>query len=157
MLEEFYSSAEMQSVYSTAPADWAIYIYIYIYTYISNIQSSPEDSGCGFFAYRIFEGYHINLCECLMYGLPSRLGLYNTPTVSRQRGKTPPNECPGYDNKQSDGEVPAMLELWGMLSTPSLPSPPDPLWPGVVAPDKGPIYGLNRTKPWFFHYTVFCI
>ena len=32
--------------------------------------------------------------------------------------KTPPNECPGYDTKQSDGEVPAVLELWGMRSTP---------------------------------------
>ena len=47
-----------------------------------------------------------------------------------------PNECPVYDTKQSDGEVPAMLELWGMRSTPSLPSLPDPLWPGVVAPDR---------------------
>ena len=26
----------------------------------------------------------------------------------------PPNECPGYDTKQFDGEVPAMQELWGM-------------------------------------------
>ena len=69
----------------------------------------------------------------------------------------PPNECPRYDNKQSDGEVPAMLELWRMRSTPSLPSLPGPLWPGVVAPDKSPIYGLNRTKPCFFHYTDFCI
>ena len=73
------------------------------------------------------------------------------------RGVTPPNECPGYDTKQSDGEVPAMLELWGIRSTPSLPSLPGPLWPGVVAPDKCPIYGLNRTKPCFFHYTDFCI
>ena len=48
----------------------------------------------------------------------------------------PPNECPGYDTKQSDGEVPAMLDLWGMWSTPSLPSLPGPLWPGVVAPDR---------------------
>ena len=39
-----------------------------------------------------------------------------------------------------------MLELWGMRSTPSLPSLPGPPWPGVVAPDKGPIYGLNRTN-----------
>ena len=37
-----------------------------------------------------------------------------------------------------------MLELWGMRSTPSLPLLQDPLWPGVVAPDKGRIYGLNR-------------
>ena len=50
-----------------------------------------------------------------------------------------------------------MLELWGMRSTPSLPSFPGPLWPGVVAPDKGPIYGLNRTKPCFFHYADFGI
>ena len=42
----------------------------------------------------------------------------------------PPNECSGYDTKQSDGEVPVMQ------STPSLPSLPGPLWPGLVAPDK---------------------
>ena len=41
-----------------------------------------------------------------------------------------------------------MLELWGMRNTPLLSSLPGPLWPGVVAPDKGPIYGLNRTKQW---------
>ena len=61
------------------------------------------------------------------------------------RGVRPPhNECPGFDTKQSDGEAPAMLELWGMRSTPSLQLLPGPLWPGVVAPDKDPIYGLNR-------------
>ena len=49
-----------------------------------------------------------------------------------------------------------MLELWGMQSTPSLPLLPGSLWPGVVASDKGPIYGLNRTKPWF-EFTVFDI
>ena len=27
----------------------------------------------------------------------------------------------------------------------------------MVAPDKGPIYGLNRTKPWFLEFTVFSI
>ena len=32
-----------------------------------------------------------------------------------------PNKGPKYDTKQSDGEVPKMLELWGMWSTPSLP------------------------------------
>ena len=48
----------------------------------------------------------------------------------------PLNECPGCDTKQSDGEVPVMLELWGMLSTPSLTSLPGSLWPGVVAPDR---------------------
>ena len=69
--------------------------------------------------------------------------------------RPPPNECPGYDTKQSDGEVLAMLELWGMRNTPSLPSLPGPLCSEVVAPDKGPIYGLIRTKPYFFHYMIF--
>ena len=40
------------------------------------------------------------------------------------RGVRLPNKCPKYDRKQSDGNVPVMLELWGMLSIPSLvPSP----------------------------------
>ena len=29
-----------------------------------------------------------------------------------------------------------MLELWVIRRTPSLPSFPDPFWPGVVAPDR---------------------
>ena len=33
------------------------------------------------------------------------------------RSPTHPKECPGYDTKQSDGEVPVMLKL----SSPSLP------------------------------------
>ena len=54
------------------------------------------------------------------------------------RGVRPPttNECPEYDTKQSDGEVPAVLELWGMRSTSSLPLLQGSLWPGVVAPDR---------------------
>ena len=47
----------------------------------------------------------------------------------------PPNECPGYDTKHSDGEVPVILELWRMWSTPSLPLLPGPLWLRVVALD----------------------
>ena len=45
-------------------------------------------------------------------------------------------EYPWYDIKQSDGEAPVMLELWGMWSTLSLPSLPSTFWPGVVAPDR---------------------
>ena len=37
-------------------------------------------------------------------------------------GILPTNECPGYDTKQFDVEAPGMLELWGIQSTPSLPS-----------------------------------
>ena len=48
-----------------------------------------------------------------------------------------------------------MLELWGMRSTPSLPSLPGPLWPGVVAPEKCPIYGLNKTNRASFTIMIF--
>ena len=34
--------------------------------------------------------------------------------------KIPSKECPVYDTKQSDGEAPLMLQLWGRRSTPSL-------------------------------------
>ena len=50
-------------------------------------------------------------------------------------GKTTPNECPGYNIKQLNGETQVMLELWGMRSFSCLPSLSVPLWPGVVAPD----------------------
>ena len=32
-------------------------------------------------------------------------------TASLESSKIPPNDCPEYDTKQSDGEVPVMLEL----------------------------------------------
>ena len=66
----------------------------------------------------------------LMIG-PNQLGVENTPTASPWRDK-----IPGYDTKQSDGEVPVMPELWGMQSTPLLALLPSPLWPGVVASDR---------------------
>ena len=50
-----------------------------------------------------------------------------------------------------------MLELWGMRSAPLFPSLPVPHWPGMVAPDKGPVCGLTRTKPWFHDFTDFCV
>ena len=36
-------------------------------------------------------------------------------------GKTPTNECPDYETKQSDCEVPIILEPWIIQNTPSLP------------------------------------
>ena len=45
-----------------------------------------------------------------VYVLCSCMWLYNT-TALLQRSKIPTNECLGYDTKQSDGEVPVMLEL----------------------------------------------
>ena len=50
--------------------------------------------------------------------------------------KDSPNECLGYDIKQSDGETPVMLELWGMQSTSLLPLLRGPLWPRVGALDR---------------------
>ena len=46
------------------------------------------------------------------------------------------NERPIYDRKQSDDEVPVMLELWRMQINPSLPLLPGPLWSGVIASDR---------------------
>ena len=46
------------------------------------------------------------------------------------------NESPVYDSKQSDGEVPVMLGLWRIRSTPLFPLLQLPFWPIVVAPDK---------------------
>ena len=40
---------------------------------------------------------------------------------------TVPNDSPGYHTKQSEGKAPVMLELWGMLCSPSLPPFPGPL------------------------------
>ena len=44
-----------------------------------------------------------------------------------------PNECTGYDTKQSDGEAPVMVELYGTWSIRLLLSLPDPV---VVAPHR---------------------
>ena len=98
--------------------------------------------------------YHCSII-CAMYRqkyYPA--GAVEYTDFSSAEGQAPPtNECPANDTKQSDGVVPVMPELWGIRSTSSLPSLPGPLWPGVVAPDKSPIYGLNRTKPWFLEFT----
>ena len=61
-----------------------------------------------------------------------------------QRGKTPPNECPGYDTKQSDGEASVMLMLWGMWSTPLLPLLLGPFRPRMVAPDR--VLSMGKIK-----------
>ena len=68
--------------------------------------------------------------------------VYSTNTLSKNMNPTiylpvspPPNECPGYDTKQSDGEVPVMLRPSGIWSTPSFPLLPGPLKHGVEAPD----------------------
>ena len=53
------------------------------------------------------------------------------------------NKSPGYDIKPSDNETPA-LEIWEMKSTPSLALVPDPLWLGVVTPDR--VLSISQTE-----------
>ena len=66
--------------------------------------------------------------------------------ICREVRPPPPNECPGYDTKQSDGKAPIMLELWGMQSTPSLPLLPGLHWPGMIAPDRALSMGWKKTN-----------
>ena len=141
-------------------------LYIYIYTYLY-VCMCVHMYVCVYIYIYIYVYIHIYIYMCVyiyIYIYIICMCMYIYCPVSRNwrihrlllcRGVRPPrNECPGYDTKQSDGEVPVMLELWGIRSTPSLPSLPGPFCPWVVAP-KGPIYGLNRTKPWFLEFTVF--
>ena len=58
---------------------------------------------------------------------------------------------------QRDSKVPVMLELWGMRSTPLLPSLPGPLWPGVVAPDNGHACGLKTLLLNYFFLHLNCV
>ena len=76
---------------------------------------------------------------------PSAGAVECTDCFSAEGQETPnSNECSAYDTKQSDGEVPIMLELWGMRSTPSLPLLPGPLWPRVVAPER--VLSMGQTE-----------
>ena len=68
--------------------------------------------------------------------LSSCLVLWNTPTVPLQTGKIRPPPQKSVLDMTLNSEVPVMLGLLRMRSTPLLPSLPGPLWPGVVAPDK---------------------
>ena len=81
------------------------------------------------------------MADCSLFQLSGAAEYTNCISAG---GKDFPSECPGHGTKQSDSEAPGML--WGIWSTPSLPSLPGPLWFRVVAPNKSSIYGSNRTK-----------
>ena len=71
---------------------------------------------------------------------------YRTHGLYLCRGVRPPNEGPGYNTKQSDGEA-TVLELLAKWSTPSMTSLPGPLWPGVVSLGQiEPLDHLNREQ-----------
>ena len=100
-----------------------LFIYLFIFYYTWFIQKSNHYTFC---TLRVSIGYFTKKCAQLAGTVE-----YTDCTL-----------CLGYNTKLSDGEVPVMVELWGMWSTPSLPWLQGSLCPGVVAPDKGP----NRTK-----------
>ena len=86
-----------------------------------------------------------NVATCHLGALPM------APLLKQVR----PTHNAGYDTNRSDGEVAVMLEFWGMRSSLSLPILPGSLCPGVVAPDKGLINGLNLTKPRLLYFAFF--
>ena len=59
---------------------------------------------------------------------------------------TPPTECPLYDAKQSYGDVPVMLELWGMQSNPFIAIAPRSILTRSGSNWENPIHGSNRSK-----------
>ena len=69
---------------------------------------------------------------------------YRIHQLLLSRGLKSPQRVSLYDTKQSDGEAPVMLELWGMWSTPLLPSLPGSIWPGVLAPDR--VLSMDRIQ-----------
>ena len=79
----------------------------------------------------------------LPWAIPVDGGAVDYTNCISVEGQYPPprNECPGFNTKQSDAEAPAILELWEMWSTLSLPSLPGSLWPGVVVPVRVPSMG----------------
>ena len=60
-----------------------------------------------------------------------------------------PNECPGYDTKQSDWEAP-FVELWEMWSNPFIVIAPKSTLARNSSTDQGPIYNSNRTD-WYLN------
>ena len=94
------------SPYSSAPCNFSCFLN---WKFILRARVSPVSWGCKI--------HQLHLCR----------GSKTTPSLQW---------VSWYAIKQSDGEALVILELWGMLSTPSLLLLPGPLWPRVVAPDR---------------------
>ena len=84
------------------------YIYIYIYIYIYKMSCWHNQS--------------IGRMKNVVWSYSSSLQRLPQTSV--------------LDMTQKIWWTPVMLELWGMLSIPSLQSLPDPFWPVVIAPDR---------------------
>ena len=75
-----------------------------------------------------------------------------TDCISTEGLDSSPNECPGYDIKKSDNDALALVELWRMRGTPSLPSLPGPLWARVETP----VRVLSVSQIELFHFKTVC-
>ena len=74
--------------------------------------------------------------KILLRGQAQSSGAVEYTNCTSAVGYDPPSPWVSWiGHKLSDGEA-LVLELWGMLNTPSLPLLPSPLWPRVVAPDR---------------------
>ena len=115
-----------------------LYIYIYIYIY--------REREMNWYMLEWLALWHVNPFGVILFhnqlynhGFQLYIALIRTKEVNCRVGwgcKTlPHNECPGYDTKQSNGEVLVMRENWGIQSTTSLPSLPGRFGLGVAAPD----------------------
>ena len=67
------------------------------------------------------------------------------PLTTTTTTTTTTNECPVYDIKQSDGEDPVMLEIGECRISLHCHCSQVHSDPGVVAPDKCPVYRSNRS------------
>ena len=88
---------------------------------------------------------------CFCYNLENNLAqsagaVEYTDCISAEGQDRPHQVCPGYDTKQSDIEVPVMLELWGNAEHPFIASAPWSTQARNGSTWYGPIYGLNITK-----------
>ena len=93
------------------------------------LKYSHDLENCIFTRFDIY-AFFLNSVITHLAGTVDDTGCFSVAGIRPQ-----PNECPGFDIKQYDGEVPVMLKLLGMRSTPSLPSLPGSLHPGEDAPD----------------------
>ena len=106
-----------------------LYIYIYIYWQHFFINAYLIEYNSHFLSMYIF----VNPFELPYWSYDIRRELVDKSSIISYFTST---FCQTLGHKQSDGEVPVMLGLLGMRSTPLLPSLLGPLWPGVVAPDR---------------------
>ena len=95
--------------------------------------------------YKMFQKFEQILVEFLNYESVSKFFVAQFAGVVEYTDPAP-NECPGYDSKQSDGEVPVTLGFLGNTEHPFIAIAPKSTLARRGSTWKGPIYGLDRTN-----------